>query len=518
MLRSSLSLRTAQASTLARAAHPLCVLRVLTPPVLPVTLEFSSLRLSVRSMSKLSPQIPLSKVENETYTVTGDIKIVEHFFDLPLDYVNPTAEKIRIFARSAIPREKAKTPEAESKLPVCVYLQGGPGFECGLPTDYGFTKAFWEKGYRMLFLDQRGTGLSTPLSPSSIDRAIVRGKKVETDEQKAEYIGFFRGDSIVRDAEEIRKLMLGAKEKEEDRKWTLFGQSYGGFLITTYLSFFPNSLKEVYITGGIPPLVLDPDLVYERTYEKLQERNALYYKKYPQDVSRVHKILSFLTKDGREGIPLPGEGTLTPERFLALGLGVGMHGGFDDLHQLVLRGSNDLDLFGEVSYKFLQSVRSHLSFDENIIYAILHESIYCQGKASNWSAQRLKRDPRFSWSTMSQKAEAEPVYFTGEMIYPSFFDVFTELISLKPVAEILAQKSDWPALYDEAQLAKNEVPVMAAVYMHDMYVSFDLTMQSIAKIKNVRPFVTNLLFHNAVSRKTEEVLPKLFELSQGVIE
>lgn len=31
--------------------------------------------------------------------------------------------------------------------------------------------------------------------------------------------------------------MLGAKDKEEDRKWTVHGQSFGGFCAVTYLSF-----------------------------------------------------------------------------------------------------------------------------------------------------------------------------------------------------------------------------------------------------------------------------------------
>ena len=74
---------------------------------------------------------------------------------------------------------------------------------------------------------------------------------------------------IVRDCEFIREQLLGKREKPEDRKWSLLGQSFGGFCIITYLSFFPGSLKEVLITGGLAPLVDHPDAVYEaliRTY------------------------------------------------------------------------------------------------------------------------------------------------------------------------------------------------------------------------------------------------------------
>lgn len=45
------------------------------------------------------------------------VKVIERFFDLPLDYANPQGEKIRVFARNLIPKSKAKTEEEEAKLP-----------------------------------------------------------------------------------------------------------------------------------------------------------------------------------------------------------------------------------------------------------------------------------------------------------------------------------------------------------------------------------------------------------------
>lgn len=66
----------------------------------------------------------------------------------------------------------------------------------------------------------------------------------------------------MRDCEAIRKLLLGHKEKPEDQKWTLLGQSFGGFCAITYLSFHSEGIKEVFMTGGLAPLVNDPDAVY----------------------------------------------------------------------------------------------------------------------------------------------------------------------------------------------------------------------------------------------------------------
>lgn len=41
-----------------------------------------------------------------------------------------------------------------------------------------------------LWLDQRGTGLSTPLSPDTLPPSVT------TDEQIAQYLKYFRADSI----------------------------------------------------------------------------------------------------------------------------------------------------------------------------------------------------------------------------------------------------------------------------------------------------------------------------------
>jgi pimeloyl-ACP methyl ester carboxylesterase len=66
----------------------------------------------------------------------------------------------------------------------------------------------------------------------------------------------------VRDCEAIRQLILGHKENPEDRKWTILGQSFGGFCSIAYLSFFPEGIKEVFLTGGLAPLVNSPNAVY----------------------------------------------------------------------------------------------------------------------------------------------------------------------------------------------------------------------------------------------------------------
>jgi hypothetical protein len=61
------------------------------------------------------------------------------------------------------------------------------------------------------------------------------------------------------------------------QKWSVFGQSFGGFCVLTYLSFFPQGLREAFTSGGLPPIGRTPDQVYKATYQKVIERNKAYY-------------------------------------------------------------------------------------------------------------------------------------------------------------------------------------------------------------------------------------------------
>lgn len=58
-----------------------------------------------------------------------------------------------------------------------------------------------------------------------------------TVEQQAAYLKLFRADNIVRDCEAIRKALLAEKETAAEQKWSVHGQSFGGFCAVTYLSF-----------------------------------------------------------------------------------------------------------------------------------------------------------------------------------------------------------------------------------------------------------------------------------------
>ncbi|KAK2766277.1 hypothetical protein FQN54_007794 [Arachnomyces sp. PD_36] len=441
-------------------------------------------------------------IDKRPHNIPGRLKVAELSFDVPLDYNNPNAARIRIFARSVRRLTKPVEPETgEKQLPWLVYLQGGPGMSCRPPQEYAWIAPVLDRGYQILFLDQRGTGLSTPITAGTLAR---QGDAVK----QAEYLRLFRADSIVQDCEAIRKC-LTADFPEEKKKWSTLGQSFGGFCSVTYLSKFPEGLKEVFTCGGLPPLVNGPDPVYTAIYEKVAERNEVYYAKFPEDTERVKRILAYLKK---EAPVLPSGDVLIPARFQQMGIFFGMGGGLDLVHDIVLRSISDLDNFGFLTRPTLFNIESAGGFENNVIYAILHEPLYCQGTASNWSADRLlSNDPRF-------RLDSDQVFFTGEMIYKNMFESYGELKAMEEPAQILASYDDWPALYDEEQLAKNEVPVYSATYVEDMYVNFKFATDTASKIKNCKQFITNTMYHDGIRARADEVMRQLFTLRDDSID
>ena len=370
-----------------------------------------------------------------------------------------------------------------------------------------------DRGYQVLYLDQRGTGLSSPVTAGTLAH---QGNA----ERQADYLKLFRADSIVKDCEAIRKT-LTEDYPLELKKWSVFGQSFGGFCAFTYLSYYPAGLREVFTSGGIPPVGKSAEEVYKATYAIVMRRNARYYEKFPEDVDTVHQLASYISEVG--GLKLPSGGRLTVQRFLTLGLQFGAHGGIDNIHDMVLRMLSDYEQFGTFTRPTLTALENYTSFDDAVLYAVLHEPIYCEGKASNWAAARVGKSlEEFQWTSKglsdTQVPGRAPLYFSGEMIYPFMFETSKELEEMQEVAKMIAEYKSWPALYDPVQLAKNEVPIYAATFVDDMYVDFGLTQDTLRKVKNCKQFITNIMYHDAIRSKTDEVLKALFALRDDIID
>ncbi|MFF2044638.1 alpha/beta fold hydrolase [Kitasatospora sp. NPDC058170] len=426
------------------------------------------------------------------------IVTTDHVFQLPLDHTAPQGEQIEVYAREVVAATRAK-----DDLPWLVFLQGGPGGKAARPLgrDGWLERALDD--YRVLLLDQRGTGRSTPATRQTLAR---RGGAAE----QADYLTHFRADSIVRDAELIRRRLLG-----DDQRWSVLGQSFGGFCTLTYLSIAPEGLREAFITGGLSGLHSSADDVYRAAYPRVVRKNADHYARFPQDVEAVRRIAGHLASSPAS---LPGGGLLTVQAFQSLGMLLGTGSGSGSLHYLLEEAWVEGVHGPELSDTFLAGVQAKLSFAEGPLYAVLHESIYGQRSVdpagTAWSAERVRKEfPEFDAEAALESGA--PVLFTGEMIYPWMFDADPALRPLKETADLLAARTDWPDLYDPVRLAANEVPVAAAVYHDDMYVDTADSLETARAVRGLRTLITNEWEHDGLRVSGGKVLDRLIALVRG---
>lgn len=423
-----------------------------------------------------------------SYLQRGTV-LTDHTFSVPLDHDRPGGEQIEVFAREVVAAGRAA-----GRLPWLVFLQGGPGF--GAPRPHGADNWLGRAlaDYRVLLLDQRGTGRSTPASRQTLAR-------FGTAAEQASYLAHFRADAIVRDAELIREALTGGEP------WTVLGQSYGGFCTVTYLSLAPGGIREAFITGGLPGLDATADDVYRLTYGKVAAKNSEHYQRYPADVERARQVARHL-RDNE--VILPGGAPLTVESFQTLGRMLGASTGSDGLHYLI----EDPFAAGGLSDAFLHAVQPHLSFATAPLYAVLHEPSYAQRAATGWSARRVRAE--FAGFDPAPALDGDaPLLFTGEMIYPWMFDIDPALRPLRDAAGLLAERDDWPALYDAGRLASNEVPAAAAVYFNDMYVPAELSVPTSRAIRGLRAWVTSEYEHDGLRASNGTVLGRLIALARG---
>ncbi|HEX6934509.1 MAG TPA: alpha/beta fold hydrolase [Streptosporangiaceae bacterium] len=418
--------------------------------------------------------------------------LTDHAFEVPLDHADPRGPQLTVFAREVVARENAPRPDGE--LPWLCYFQGGPGQQSPRPKgrDGWLDRAL--RDYRVLLLDQRGTGRSSPANRLTL-------ASLGTPEAQADYLTHFRADAIVADAELIRTRLTGGAP------WSVLGQSFGGFCTLTYLSHAPGGLAEAFITGGLPGLATSADDVYLATYPLVAAKNAAHYERYPGDVQSARRIAAYLlTKE----VLLPSGAPLTAEAFQSLGACLGMSTGSHDLHYL-LEDAFDGD---EISDSFRYHVQAMLTFAGGPLYAVLHEACYAQGNATRWAAQRI-REKFPAFSAEAALDGSDPILFTGEMIYPWMLTTDPVLRPLAEAADLLAGHDRWPMLYDEDQLSRNDVPAAAAVYYDDMYVPQRFSVDTAARVRGLRRWVTSEYEHDGLRVSGGAVLDRLIGMVRG---
>ena len=308
-------------------------------------------------------------------------------------------------------------------------------------------------------------------------------------ETQARYLKCFRADSIIRDSEAIRQALM-SHGNHMDTRWSILGQSFGGFCCTTYLSMAPESLAEVLITGGLPPGICSPcsaEDVYNRTFRRVLKQNDKFYARFPMAEARARRIVLHCLgfAHGLERLNYCLEFALDPGT-------------------------------GTFSQRFLKEFDTIMAWDTNPIYALLHEAIYCQGEPSRWAAHRV-RETHYgdAFDAVAAANNGKPVMFTGEMVFPWMFDEFKELRRVKETAELIAADPNWPALYDENRLQSNNVAVAAATYFEDMFVDFDLAQETAHRIRGLRQHVTSEFLHDGLKENGAVLFEKLLNMARG---
>lgn len=371
----------------------------------------------------------------------------------------------------------------DPQAPALLYLQGGPGFPAPRQRFEWVTHAL-NRGYRVVLLDQRGTGRST-----RIDSATP--ELIRTD-----VLASLRADEIVADAEALRE------EMGLDR-WDVLGQSFGGFCLMHYLAAHPDSVGRALFTGGVPSIGEGADEVYRATFAKLKRRHLQFNEAYPDAERMVREVCRHL--EAQEELLPTGE-RLSARRLRTVGIELGREDGFESLARLF---EAPFHPNGRLRTDFLAEVGERVSFAKGPLYAAVHETIYggTVPGATNWAAERVSCElAGFHPDASPDDAE---FFLTGEHIFPFQFDEDPALRPFTQVAHELAAKDDWPNLY--AGLS-GDYDAYAAVYTDDIFVPRELSLETASAI-GAQVFETDNYQHDGLRRHGEAVLGRLLDMA-----
>ncbi len=152
---------------------------------------------------------------------------------------------------------------------VVIFYNGGPGSD-----SHGSHKSLQAQidrhGYTnqisVIYTDQRGTGCSSKFPNRRNEADVLRSR-------------WYGSTGIVHDSEAIRQKLLGTK------KWKVFGQSFGAFIVHRYVALFPNSIDAAYAHANA--ISADPQ---ERLYNRILSQHRVlnvYLGLYPEDRAKL---------------------------------------------------------------------------------------------------------------------------------------------------------------------------------------------------------------------------------------
>lgn len=197
------------------------------------------------------------------------------FLSVPENWLDPAGRKIEVFYYTNW--SAGKTP--------AVYFYGGPlGVDHYTYTQFDREQSFQELetgsnhvNIGFIYIDQRGTGCSDPVPQASDFDSNLRAS-------------YYSTDHIVRDAEAIRSILVGA-----NARWKVVGQSWGGQIANRYLMNYPDSIISIHnYAGGFTDNFVE--FMYRRMKQQ-QQVGEVFMKRYPASVAWFKKIKAAVQSD-----------------------------------------------------------------------------------------------------------------------------------------------------------------------------------------------------------------------------
>ena len=405
-----------------------------------------------------------------TYRVPGAV-LTEREHRVPLDHAAPDGPSITVFTR------EVAAPDGADR-PYLVFLQGGPGFEATRPTSppSGWMKRALQQ-YRVLLLDQRGTGRSTPVG------AMIPGA---TPADQAAYLAHFRADAIVRDCEAVR-----------------------GELGSTAVDRARPELRRVH--DADLPVVRAGGPARGADHRRADAGRPVRGRRLRRDVRAggggAGSLLRPLPRRpgprprhpraARRGGRAPA-GRRSADRPTVLAAGH-VAGGLRGVRAAPPRAGAAVRVVG-LPPRRRAGVRLGAQPDLR--------------DAPRELVRGRRRRPAGRRRASCPTASASPTRSPPSTCSRGCGRTTPGSTATARPANLLAEH-EWPRLYDADRLARNEVPVAATIYTNDVYVVRDFAVETAALVKGIRTWETNELEHNGLRADGERVLGRLLDLVQG---
>ena len=344
-------------------------------------------------------------------------------------------------ASRCTPASCAPPTSPSADQPYLLFLQGGPGGRSPRP---GATRpAGWSwalRRYRVLLLDQRGTGRSTPAGPAHARRPHARRSRPTGS----------RSSGPTRSSPTPR---CCAAHLLGDAPWTTLGQSFGGFCTWTYLSFAPEGLPACFVTGGVPPMGVHSRRRLPGHPPACERRIAELDARAPRGPGRAGATWRGTSWTAPTSTCPPGSGSRCT-RLQEVGHVLRRRPRARDRSRSSPRTPGRGHRAACPTPSCAGVARPSCSYATGPLYALVHEACCGEpGVVTGWSSQRVRAELGVRAEPVREPDGAVRLPLTGENVHPSSVAADPALAPLREAADLLAERRWDRPLYDPPRLA-----------------------------------------------------------------